>query len=234
MKFPVSELPRERLLRDGVDALSLQELVAILLGTGTQGKSVLILAQEMLLYFGGMDGLLNATIEELTQFKGVGKAKAILLKAAFGIALRAEKEKIQLNPKITTIEDAFAVARPQIGHLEKEALLVLLCDVKNRVIHQEIISLGTVSEVLVHPREVFQLAVRYGAMGIIVCHNHPSDDPSPSDADCALTKRLLKCSQIMSIRLIDHLIVTKKSFYSFRKKKHFLEKPRSVLTELRN
>lgn len=219
-KLPASELPRERLLRDGIDALSLQELVAILLGTGTQGKSVLILAQEMLLHFGGIDGLLNATVEELIKLKGVGKAKAILLKAAFGIALRAEKGKNKPNRKILTMEDAVEVARPEIGHLKKEALLILLCDVRSRLIHQEIISKGTISEVLVHPREVFQPAVRYGASGIIICHNHPSDDSTPSRSDIILTDQLLNCSKLMGITLIDHLIITKNSFHSFRNKRY--------------
>ncbi len=178
-QLPISELPRERLMRDGIDALSLQELLAILLGTGTKGKSVLILSQELLLHFGGMGGLLDASIEQLTKIKGVGQAKAILLKAAFGIALRASKEQFSPNRTVISIEDALSIAVPMIGHLKKEALLVILRDVKCRLIHHEVISVGTLSEVLVHPREVFQLAVRHGAYSLIVCHNHPSGDPTP-------------------------------------------------------
>lgn len=206
-QFPISELPRERLMRDGVDALSLQELVAILLGTGTQGKSVLVLAQEMLLNFGGMDGLLNASIEELTKIKGIGKAKAILLKAAFGIALRAAKEKLAPNKKILTIQDVLEITIPRIGNLKKEALLIILRDVKCRLIHYEVISIGTLSEVLVHPREVFQTAIRHGAYSIIICHNHPSGDPTPSEGDIKLTNTLLQCSKIVGIALTEHIIV---------------------------
>ncbi len=216
-KMPLSELPRERLMRDGVQALSMQELIAILLGTGTQGKSVLILAQELLLHFGGIEGLREASVEELTQIKGMGKAKAITLKAALGIAQRAAQEKEPPQKKIITVQDALAIAQPLIGHLRKEALLVILRDVKCRLIHREVVSLGTLSEVLVHPREVFQLAIKHGAHSLIVCHNHPSGDPQPSQADIVLTKQLLECAKLMGVGLIDHLIVCKDSYYSFRK-----------------
>ncbi len=216
-KMPLSELPRERLMRDGVQALSMQELIAILLGTGTQGKSVLILAQELLLHFGGIEGLREASVEELIQIKGMGKAKAITLKAALGIAQRAAQEKEPPQKKIITVQDALAIAQPLIGHLRKEALLVILRDVKCRLIHREVVSLGTLSEVLVHPREVFQLAIKHGAHSLIVCHNHPSGDPQPSQADIVLTKQLLECAKLMGVGLIDHLIVCKDSYYSFRK-----------------
>jgi len=218
--LPVSELPRERLLRDGIDALSMQELLAILLGTGTQGKPVLILAQELLLQFGGMQGLLNASVEELMQIKGVGKAKAILLKAAFGIALRASKETHELAPTVATIQDAIDIAEPLIGHLKKEAVLVILLDVKRRLIGREVISLGTISEVLVHPREVFQPAIRHGAHSMIVCHNHPSGDPTPSEADIRLTCQLNNCAKIVGISLLDHLIIGRGCNLSM-KKRHF-------------
>lgn len=215
--MPPSELPRERLMRDGIEALSLQELIAILLGTGTQGKSVLILAQELLLHFGGVEGLLNASIEELVQIKGMGKAKAIVLKAALGIGSRSSKEKQLPQKKIITVQDALEIAQPLIGNLKKEALLVILRDVKCRLIHREIISLGTLSEVLVHPREVFQPAIKHGAHSLIVCHNHPSGDPTPSQADIDLTKKLLECSKIIGVGLIDHLIVCKDAYISLRK-----------------
>ncbi len=219
--MPISELPRERLMRDGIDALSMQELLAILLGTGTQGKSVLILSQELLLHFGGMEGLLNASVAELIQIKGVGKAKAILLKAAFGIAKRASKEKCLPQKMLGTVQDALEIASPAIGHLKKEALLVLLRDVKCRLIHYEVISVGTLSEVLVHPREVFQLAIRHGAYSIIVCHNHPSGDPTPSKADIALTLKLLDCAKIVGIALVDHLIIGKETHVSMKQLNYF-------------
>jgi DNA repair protein RadC len=221
--LPISELPRERLMRDGIDALSLQELLAILLGTGTQGKSVLILAQELLLHFGGMEGLLNASIEELIKVKGVGQAKAILLKAAFGLALRAAKEKLPPKKLILSIQDALAIARGEIGHLKKEALLVILRDIKCRLIHYEVISVGTLSEVLVHPREVFQMAIRHGAYSIIICHNHPSGDPTPSRADIILTQQLINSAKIVGISLTDHLIIGKDCHISMKNSDYFIE-----------
>lgn len=218
-KIPASELPRERLMRDGIDALSLQELIAILLGTGTKGKSVLILAQELILHFGGLEGLFNASVEELTRMKGMGKAKAILLKAAFGIALRASKEKIVPNQLLLSVEDVVKIARGEIGHLKKEALLVILMDVKCRLIHYETISVGTLSEVLIHPREIFQLAIRHGAYSIVICHNHPSGDPVPSKADLSLTKKLVACAKIMGIPLADHIIIGKDRHFSLKQSK---------------
>lgn len=217
-KINTSELPRERLVRDGVDALSTQELVAILLGTGMQGKSVLILAQELVLRFGGLEGLLNASIEELKQVKGIGEAKAILLKAAFGLALRTAKEAQAPLPIVRTPEVAYEIAMTEIGHYNKEALLVLLRDIRGRLIHREIVGIGTLSEVLVHPREVFNPAVRHQANSLILVHNHPSGDPTPSMKDIELTRHLLHSARVMGISLDDHLIIAKSSFYSMRRK----------------
>lgn len=215
-RIPHSQLPREHLLRDGAEALSFQELLAILLRTGVEGKSVLVLAQELLEYFGGIEGLLDASIEELTAIKGVGQAKAITLKAAFGIGLRISKEQVQLKKMVLTVEDAVKIAKPEIGHLTKEVLFIILRDIKARLLHREIISIGTQSQVLVHPREVFQPAVRHGAHSLVVCHNHPSGDPTPSKEDIFLTKQLAECAKIMGIGLVDHIIIGKEAHESMR------------------
>lgn len=216
--IPEEERPRERLLRHGQEALSLADLLAILLGTGTRGKSVLLLAQEMLLQFGGLAGLLEASIEELKQVKGIGDAKAIQLKAAFGIAQRSVKDSLVAKPGLHTPDQAYAIAQQVIAHEKQEVLLVLLKDIKGRLIHQEKVSIGTLSEVLVHPREVFYPAVRHKAFSIIVAHNHPSGDPTPSQADLELTGVLLQSSRVMSIRLDDHLIVCPQSYVSLRER----------------
>lgn len=216
--FPISELPRERLLRDGIEALSIQELIAILLGTGTQGKPVFSLANELLFHFGGMQGLLNASVEELIQFKGIGQAKAVLLKAAFGIALRSAREGIAPKKRIVTDQDVIELASVEIGEKVQEALLVILRDVRCTLIHHEVVGLGTLTEVLVHPREVFRLAVRHGAHSLIVCHNHPSGDPTPSRADLSLTAQLLDCAKLMGIPLSDHFILGKNGSYTSIKK----------------
>lgn len=202
-------------MRDGIEALSFQELIAILLCTGTKGKSVLVLAQELLLHFNGIQGLLEASIEELIEIKGIGRAKAILLKAAFGIALRASKSQQPLS-FVKTPKQAYEFAMSEIGHFDKEVLLVILRDIRGRATHHEIVGIGTLSEVLVHPREVFHPAVRHRAHSLIVVHNHPSGDPSPSLADIELTHFLLRSSKVMGITLDDHLIVAREGYTSLR------------------
>ena len=218
-----SELPRERLMRDGIESLSIQELIAILLGTGTKGKSVLILAQELILHFGGMNGLLEASIEDLVEIKGIGKAKAILLKAAFGIAIRSAKSALKPMAFIKSPRQAYEIAKNEIGHFDLEVLFVILRDIRGRMIHHEVIGIGTLSEVLVHPREIFHPAVRHRAHSLIVVHNHPSGDPTPSHADLELTQHLLRSSKIMGIGLDDHLIIGKDSYTSLREKGTFTE-----------
>lgn len=214
--LPLEERPRERLLYAGADALSLAELLAILLGTGTKGKSVLLLAQEILMYFGGLRGLLEASIEELKQIKGIGEAKAVLLKAAFEIALRSATGGAIPKCSIETPEHVFELAKREMAGHKQEVLLVILRDVKGRMIHHERVAVGTLSEVLIHPREVFYPAVRHRAHSLILVHNHPSGDPTPSQADLELTRFLLQSSRMMGITLDDHLIIGAHSFISLR------------------
>jgi len=212
--IPLEERPRERLIRHGVEALSLAELLAILLVTGTQGKSVLALAHEILAKFGTIEGLLEASISELCEIKGVGKAKAIQLKAAFGIALKTSSRSVANTP--ITSYDAYTLVKDDLSRQKQERLVVILKDVKGRLITHETISVGTLSEVLVHPREVFYPAVRHKASSFILAHNHPSGDPTPSSADLELTRHLMKSSRIMGIGLEDHLIIGSDRFVSLK------------------
>ncbi len=214
--LPEEERPRERLLREGIDALSLSELIAIVLGSGTQGKSVLKLSQEILERFGGLEQLLDASVPELMQIKGIGRAKAIQLKAVFGIALKCRKSLPSQKNAITSARDAFNIAYAEIAHIPQEVLLVILRDVKGCMIHLEQVSVGTLSQVLIHPREVFHPAVRHKASSLIIAHNHPSGDPTPSKADVELTRTLIEASHVMAIRLDDHLIICKDRFVSMR------------------
>jgi len=214
--MPLDERPRERLEREGIEALSHTELIAIVLGSGTSGKSVLHLAQELLEHFGGLERLLDASIVELMQIKGIGKAKAILLKAVFGLALKCRKPFHLQKFAISSARDAYALAQAEIAHLPQEVLLVILRDVRGHLIHFEQVSIGTLSEVLIHPREIFYPAVRYKAHSLIIAHNHPSGDPKPSQADLHLTRALIQASHVMSIGLDDHLIVCRDRFISLR------------------
>lgn len=224
--LPLEERPRERLVRDGVDALSLSELLAIVLGSGTSGKSVLSLAGEILETFGSLDRLLEASIVELMQIKGIGSAKAIQLKAVFGIALKCKKPLALENYKIASAEDAYRLAHAEIAHIPQEVLLVILRDVRGKLIHQEQVSIGTLSQVLVHPREVFFPAVRYKAHSLIIAHNHPSGDPTPSNADLELTRALIHSSRVMGIGLDDHLIVCRSGFVSLKERGYLADRPR--------
>ena len=214
--LPLEERPRERLMRHGAQALSLSDLIAIVLGSGTRDKSVLILAQELVLKFGGIAGLLDASIEELQEVKGIGEAKAIQLKAAFGIAEKAVRGTSGEKPFIRTPREAYALAHAEIAAQKQEMMLVILRDVKGRFICQEKIAIGTLSEVLVHPREVFYPAVKHKAHSFILAHNHPSGDPTPSKSDLELTQALLRSSKVMGIALDDHLIVSQNAFFSIR------------------
>jgi DNA repair protein RadC len=212
--LPTEERPRERMVREGISALSLVELIAIILGSGMHGKSVLRLSQEILERFGGLEKLLDASLIELMQIKGIGRAKAIQLKAVFGIALKCRKPLASHKYLISSAREAYELAQSEIAHIPQEVLLVILRDVRGNLIHFEQVSMGTLSQVLVHPREVFYPAVRYKAHSLIIAHNHPSGDPKPSQADLELTRVLIQASHVMCIALDDHLIVCRDRFVS--------------------
>jgi DNA repair protein RadC len=214
--LPLEARPRERMLNDGVNALSIAELIAIVLGSGTQGKSVLNLSNEILVHFGGLEKLLDASVVELMKIKGIGRAKAIQLKAVFGIALKCRKPKFLEKRSIFSAREAYEIAQAEIAHLPQEVLFVILRDVRRKLIHCEKVAIGTLSEVLVHPREVFYPAVRYKAYSLIIAHNHPSGDPTPSNADLELTRNLIQAGHVMGIRFDDHLVVCRDRFISLR------------------
>lgn len=220
LQIPLDERPRERLVREGIDALSLSELIAIILCTGTKGKSVLELSQEIVSHFGGLKDLLQASVEELMEIKGVGRAKAVQLKAAFGIALKSLKPSLSAKYRIQSAAEAYDLIKGEFHEQPQEILVVILRDVKGALIHTQKIAIGTLSEVLVHPREVFHLAVRHKASSLIIAHNHPSGDPSPSKADLELTRILLKSSEVMGIGLSDHLIIGAHTYVSLRSRGH--------------
>jgi DNA repair protein RadC len=214
-KLPAQERPRERLVKLGPDALSLTELLAILLTTGTKDKSVLELAHEMVVRFGSLQALLEASITELMEVKGIGPAKAIQLKAAFGIALKTTQKPFIATDPIHA-KEAYELVRHDLAGQKQEVLMVVLKDIKGRLIALKKVSVGTLSNVLVHPREVFFPAVRHKANSLILAHNHPSGDPTPSQADLELTKHLIRSSRVMGIHLDDHLIIGSNSFISLR------------------
>lgn len=214
--MPLSERPRERLLQQGCEALSTAELIAILWGTGMKGKSVITLAQELLATFGNLTELSEKTIQDLCQIKGLGRAKALQLTAALALATRLAQEKQPSKLYIKTPQQAFLFLKDRIGHEKKEVFGVMLLDIKGVLIRWEKVSVGTLNQTLVHPREVFYPAVKHLAASILLAHNHPSGDPSPSQQDITVTQELLAVSQWMKIPIYDHVIITSHHCYSFR------------------
>lgn len=215
-QLPLSERPRERLRHQGAEALSTVELLAILLSTGTKKTPVLALATELLSHFGSLKRLTGSSVEELMEVEGIGPAKAIQLKAALALALKVFSDTSQTSSCINT-EEAYELVRFEMAPLKQEVLYAVLKDVRGRLITIEKISVGTLSEVLVHPREVFFPAVRHKASSLILAHNHPSGDPTPSSADLEMTRHLIRSSRVMGIRLDDHLIVGATTYTSLRR-----------------
>ena len=213
-RIPKDEMPRERLQREGASALSLIELIAICLGSGSKGKPVLHLAEELLSYFGSIHALFEATIEELVSIKGIGYTKAIQLKAIFALAKRYTKPAGNPKYKVNKPEDIYLLIASEFQLRKREILMLLLRDVKGFVFHHEVIGLGTLAEIMIHPRDVFYQAISHHASSVIIAHNHPSGDPTPSKEDIELTKILYSSGRLMGIRLDDHLIVGSTSFVS--------------------
>jgi len=213
--LPSAERPRERLAALGPGALSTTELLAIIMGSGTRGKSVLELARELLTQFRTIEAISESSLEELCQIHGLGKVKAIQLQAAFALARRLFDQS-ETRPRILTPKQAYHLLSPDLAHLKEERVMVVLQDVKRRVTHKELVAIGTLTEVVAHPREVFYPAVRHKAASLLIAHNHPSGDPTPSRADIKLTHALIAAGKALDIPLSDHLIIGHKSFTSLR------------------
>lgn len=214
--LPIDARPRERLMEKGAAALSPIELIAILLGSGTRERSALTLASDLLTYFGSLERLSEATLSELLALKGVGQAKAVQLQAAFQLARRVTPFVAE-RPLIDTPEKAFAVVQQEMQLEKTEVFYVLLRDARRTLMHKELIAKGTLDQLVTHPREVFYSAIRHRAHSLIVAHNHPSGDPSPSIKDLEFTHLLRTSGQVIGIPLVDHLIIGREErFYSFR------------------
>lgn len=218
--LPDDDRPRERMLRLGPEALSVAELIALLLVTGRQGANAVDVAKELLSKHRDLATLLKLTPAQLTKTKGIGPAKAIQLSAAFQLGRRLAEER-QRRQKIESPEDVYALMAPQMQALHKESLRVLLLDTRHHLLHIDEISLGSINESIAHPREIFRPALVHAAYGMILVHNHPSGDPSPSEADLRLTRRLSEASQLLQIPLLDHIIIGSAgpghpAYYSFK------------------
>jgi DNA repair protein RadC len=204
---PVSERPRERLVARGPDALTHAELIAILLRTGLQGANVVQVAQNILQKFGSLNALALAAVDELKQISGVGPDKAATLVAAFALARRMEQERREESPVLDNPPTVVRFIREENRLGNVESFLALLLNARKKLIRVEKISQGLLDTVLVHPREVFRAAIAANAAAIVLVHNHPSGDPTPSDADIKVTRDLIRAGQLLKIEVIDHIII---------------------------
>lgn len=216
--LPLSERPRERLQKFGVEALSAQEVLALILGRGISGESVMVTAQRLLSQFGSVKGIAGASVEELSQVKGIGLAKAAQIKAAFELANRLEGySEAGDKPILKTPEDVVGLVKGRLKGKKKEHFLALLLDTRSRLIKVAEISVGSLDSSIVHPREVFKEAISATAASVIFVHNHPSGDPTASEDDVKLTKRLAEAGDIMGIDVLDHVIIGDKEYLSLKR-----------------
>lgn len=209
--LPDSEKPRERLVERGPDALSSAELIAILLRVGMKGRSAIDVGKELIQRFRTLDRLSRATLDELRQTKGIGRDKAIALVSAFSLARRMARELNQEPPPLDTPERVADLLREENRQYQVECFQVILLNTRRRLIRIERISQGTLDTILVHPREVFRTAIVANASAILLVHNHPSGDPTPSEADIKVTRDLIRAGQLLKIDVLDHVILGRRS-----------------------
>lgn len=215
---PREDRPRERMIDLGASHLSNQELLAILLGSGTKKESVMELSNRLLVHFEGIMLLKDATIEELTAIRGIGVAKAVLLLSAIEMGKRMQKMKPVERYMIRSPEDGADFVMEEMRDLKQEHFICLFLNTKNQVLHRQTIFIGSLNASIVHPREVFKEAVKRSAASIICAHNHPSGDPTPSQEDIQVTRRLKECGKMIGIELLDHLVIGDRKFISLKEK----------------
>jgi len=218
-ELPEDSRPRERLLKEGAEALSEPELLAILLGTGYRETTALELASHVVKSFNNLRLLVDATVEELSGIKGIGPAKACQVKAALELARRLSRFTGSPRPVVKTPDDAAGLVMEEMRHLDREHFRALLLNTRNQVIGVDKVSVGTLNSSAVHPRELFRNAIKKSAASLILVHNHPSGDPTPSREDLEITSRLFEAGKIIGIDVLDHIVIGDNKFTSFKAKK---------------
>jgi DNA repair protein RadC len=215
--WPEGERPREKLLRQGPSALSVAELLALIIGSGdaASSQSALDLGRTLLSEFGALRKLADASCVELQRVKGVGPAKATCIKAALELSNRFQARELESLTRFTSPSQVFEHLDYEFRDRRKEYFMALLLDGKNRIIKRVQISEGSLNQSVVHPREVFNVAVRESAAALILLHNHPTGDPAPSPEDLEVTRRLCEAGELMGIKVLDHIIIGDGAFYSF-------------------
>lgn len=218
-EMPTGERPREKMVRYGQNTLTNGELLAILIGTGTKDHSALTLANRILsLEEAGISYLTDCMPEELSKIDGIGIAKSCQILAAIELGKRISRDPGVERNTVGTPADVASFFMEEMRYRKKEVFKVLFLNTKNEITSTEDVSIGNLNSSIVHPREVFRSAVKRGAAAIIIIHNHPSGNPSPSDNDLAITKRLVEAGELMGIPVLDHLIIGNGIFLSFKEK----------------
>lgn len=217
--IPKNERPKEKLLTYGAEVLSNSELLAIILRTGMVGENVLELSNRLLSELEGLDGILSATFDDITSIKGIKDAKASQLLALAELFKRFRTLKaMHKDIKITSPKDVANLLMGEMDDLNQEVLKVILLNTKNIVIGTRDVFKGSLNTSIVHPREIFKQAINKNSASIIICHNHPSGDPTPSQEDINITLRIKECGNIIGIQLLDHIIIGKNKFISLEEK----------------
>ncbi|MDB6017751.1 MAG: repair protein RadC [Pedosphaera sp.] len=209
--LPENERPRERLAAKGADALNNSELIAIILRTGLKGASAIDVAQQLLQKYVTLDNLSRASLADLQKIKGIGRDKAIALTSAFTLARRMAKEIRGDSPMLDSPESIADLLREDNRAYQVEHFQVVLLNTRRRLISVEKISQGTLDTLVVHPREVFKNAIAASASALVLVHNHPSGDPTPSEADIKTTRDLIRAGQVLKIEVLDHIILGRKT-----------------------
>lgn len=212
-------MPREKLLKEGAATLTDAELLAIFLRTGIKDLPVMALAENVLLTFGSLRGLLTADLEAFCKLRGLGQTQYIQLQASKEMTKRYLSKQMEMTEAITSPELAVMYFQSELEDNEQEVFMVLFLDNQNRLIKKEKMFYGTINQASVHPREVVKAALRYNAAAIIVAHNHPSGNCTPSGADRFLTRKIEMACDLVDIRFIDHIIVGKGDYFSFEEDK---------------
>jgi len=212
--IPVEDRPRERLEKYGPNVLSNYELLAIILRTGYKEVSVLDLSKDVLLKIEKLHKLSEITIAELKGIKGIGKAKAIEIIAAIELGKRINTPLLN-EIKLNSARATYLLVKEEMQNLSQEYFMCIYLNSKSEIIEKRILSIGTSNITIFHPRDILKWAIKLSASGIILVHNHPSGDPSPSNADIKVTKEIVNASKLVDIKIVDHIVIGKEKYYSF-------------------
>jgi len=213
---PHEERPRERMMQYGAQALSNAELLAILLRTGTVQESAVHLAQRLLNQSGGLRSLVDMSLQQITEIKGIGEAKALQIQAGIELGRRLARSGMKETVTVRSPGDVSSLLMEDMRYLQKEHFVCLFLNTKNHIIGQETLSMGSLNASIVHPREVFRAAIKRSSASIICVHNHPSGDPTPSPEDIQMTRRLVEAGEIVGIDVLDHIVIGDRTYVSLK------------------